>query len=198
MIVHRSDVPCTGGWRPAFRYIARMIQPKTLRNRWVAGLSVAAILVFGLSACGSGETTVTVTETVTAKPPQGQKEGAGEIATEAGAVAGFVDHVTTESGSMVLSGWAASNDLSGPATKVTAIVEGKAIDSAVPTIEREDVVEALGKSGLKDSGFELQLPLESLQCGKPAAGIEVVGSLDGKSSVLSFGEGIEKEITESC
>lgn len=182
-----------GRRRSAFARLPRMLSTKLLRNRWGPSLSVALALVLGLSACGGGETTVA------SNPPQqedGQQTTSTEI--ESGAVTGYVDYVQSKSGSMVLTGWAASSDLSEPATKVTVSVAGKPLSKAVPTIERQDVVEALGKAGLKESGFELRLPLESLECDSPAAGIEVTGSLDGESGALNLGEGIEKAITESC
>ena len=60
------------------------------------------------------------------------------------------------------------------------------------------MVEALGKPGLMESGYELRLPVESLECGTPAAGVQVVGSLNGKSSVLPYGEGIKEALTDAC
>ncbi|HET9593304.1 MAG TPA: hypothetical protein VFP17_10345, partial [Solirubrobacterales bacterium] len=89
----------------------------------ILGLAALA-LALSLGACGSGgEKTVTVTETVSAKPHQsggngepkqnnGTKE---EVAEGSGAIAGYVDFAKSESGSMVLDGWAASKDLSEPA-----------------------------------------------------------------------------------
>jgi hypothetical protein len=169
------------------------------RGKAILGLAVCAALALGLSACGSD--TVTVTETVQAGAPSGQEEGnqpdPGDISTE-NAVAGYVDSVKVESDSIVLTGWAAASDFSEAATRVEAMVGGETVAQAVPTIEREDVVEVLGEPGVSKSGFELKVPLDSVECGTPAAGIEVVGSLDGESGVISYGEGITKEVTNAC
>ena len=170
------------------------------RKRLAAALFSALVLALALSACGGGETTVTVTETVAQSAPPSQEGGqttSNEISTE-GPVTGYVDDVKKESDNLVLLGWAAAPDLSGPATKVTASVAGKVLAHAVPAIEREDVVEALGKPGLKESGFELQVPLSALECGATAAGLEVSASLNGKSGPIGFGEGIEEELVETC
>ncbi|MBA3866894.1 MAG: hypothetical protein H0X42_11220 [Solirubrobacterales bacterium] len=168
-------------------------------NRFALCALAALALVLGLAACGGSETTVTVTETVAAKAPEPSGEKTAAVPqTEKGAVAGFVDNLKVEGDTLVLSGWAAAADLSKPATRVAALVKNEALAEAVPAVEREDVVEALGKPGLKESGFELDLPIESLECGTPAAGIKVVGTLAGKSSVIPFGEGINKAVTGAC
>lgn len=183
-----------------FARLPRMHTPLFSRNRRAAALFAALALTVALTACGGGETTVTVTETVAEGSPPSQEGGqttSTEVATE-GPVTGYVDDVNKESDKLVLMGWAASADLSGPATKVTASVGGKVEAQAVPAIERQDVVEALGKPGLKESGFELQVPLAALECNAAAAGLEVVASLNGKSGPLGFGEGVEEEVVESC
>lgn len=165
----------------------------------ILGLLATLVLGLALTACGGGETTVTVTETVAAKPGSGGKgsNSSGTLA-KAGAVAGYVDFAKAESGSLVLDGWAASSDLSQPARLVVAQVGGNTLAEAVPAVEREDVANALGKPGLIESGFELRLPIDSLECSAPAAGVEVVGSVGGKSSTLSFAEGIKEAIAEAC
>lgn len=161
------------------------------------GLVVGLALVLGLSACGGGETTVTVTETVEAPTAQGGT-GSGDLQLEKGVVTGYTDHSKAEGDSLVLNGWAASSDFSEPAEQVAAIVGGKTLAEAVPTLNRQDVVEALNKPGVEDSGFELKLPLASLDCGAPAAGVEVIATLDGKSGVLNFGEGVRGAIVDVC
>lgn len=178
------------------------------RGSTAAILGLAALaFALALSACGSGgEKTVTVTETVSA--PAQKNGGSGEpqqnngtkeeVAEGSGAIAGYVDFAKPESGSLVLDGWAAAKDLSEPATLVVAEVGGKTLAEAVPALKREDVVEALGEPGLLESGFELRLPVESLDCGAPAAGVTVTGSLNGKSSALSFAEGIKEAIAAAC
>ncbi len=162
---------------------------------------VCLALALGLTACGGGETTVTVTETVASKP-QGGGGGGDKANPESGGggspVAGYVDNVATDGESMILSGWAGSADLAEPATQVTASVGGRKLAGVVPTMKREDVVEVLGKPGLEESGFELRLPLGALECGAPAAGIEVVASLDGREGPLLFGEGIKGRIAAEC
>ena len=175
-----------------------MISVRPLGRKVALGLVAGLALVLGLSACGGGETTVTVTETVKAPTKQGGKTDAGELQLEEGVVAGYADHSKTEDGSLVLNGWAASDDLTEPAERVAAIVGGKTLAEAVPTLNRQDVVEALNKPGVKDSGFELRLPLDSLDCGAPAAGVEVVATLDGKSGILNFGEGVKEAISDAC
>jgi hypothetical protein len=164
----------------------------------VIGAAVALALL--LSACGGGgETTVTVTEPAAGGSSQQQQQGSGvEINTGNGAVAGYVDSQKVEGEKLILGGWAATGDLSGPADKVAAQVGGKTLAEAVPTLPREDVVEALHKPGLQESGFELRLPIGSLACGKPAAGIKVLAFSGGKSGVLLFGEGIKAALTEAC
>lgn len=167
-----------------------------------AALAIAcAALALGLAACGGGETTVTVTETVASAPTEGGGGGektSPEGGEEGGAVTGYVDNVASNSEAIALSGWAGSADLTEPATRVTVLVGGKEIGGAVPAVKREDVVEALGKPGLLESGFELTVPRSVLECGAPAAGIEVIGSLGKKESVLLFGEGIKGRIEAEC
>jgi hypothetical protein len=178
--------------------LPRVISVRPFRRKVALGLVAGLALVLGLSACGGGETTVTVTETVESPAKQSGKTDASKLQLEEGVVAGYADHVKTEGDSLVLNGWAASNDLTEPATQVAAVVGGKTVGEAVPTLNRQDVVEALGKPGLKDSGFELRLPLDSLDCGAPAAGIEIVATLEGKSGVLNFGEGVKEEVSDAC
>lgn len=176
-----------------------MIAPRPLlRRRAALALATGLVLALGLSACAGGETTVTVTRTVDSS---GKQNGSGKVADgplEEGVVTGYADQVKVEGDTMVLSGWASSPDFSEPASQVAAIVDGKALAEAVPTLNRSDVVEALGKPGLEDSGFELRLPLGSLDCGAPAAGIEVVAELNGKSGPLEYGEGVKKAVSDVC
>jgi hypothetical protein len=170
----------------------------TLRAGAALGLLVALGLL--LASCGGGETTLTITETVASKPAKhgGKGSRSDKPETQQGAVAGYVDFSKVEGDSLVVSGWAASSDLSEPATEVAAQVGGKVVAEAVPAIKREDVADALGKTGLLESGFELRLPVESLECGTSAAGVKVVGSLNGKASMLPYGEGIKEALTEAC
>jgi hypothetical protein len=182
------------------------LAPVISRHSRQAVFALAAIcaLALGLSACGGGETTVTVTES-TQGPHQGQGgQGQGgskkqeEVQSENGVVAGYTDHVKAEGQTLALRGWAAAADLSQPASQVAASVNGKTLAKAVPTLDRHDVVEALGEPGLENSGFELQLPIGSLECGAPYAGIEVTATLNGESGALLFGEGIKEAIADAC
>jgi hypothetical protein len=173
----------------------------TFATKEIVSLLAALVLALALAACGGGETTVTVTETVAAKPANSSGDGesqSSDLPAKASAVAGYVDFAKGESGSLVLDGWAASSDLSQPASRLVAQVGGRTVAEAVPALKREDVVEALGKPGLSESGFELRLPLDSVECGSPAAGVTVVASLGGKSGTLSFSEGIKEAIAEAC
>ncbi len=138
-----------------------------------------------------------VTRTVEAGKQNGSgKKVDGPI--EEGVVAGYADQVKVEGDTLVLTGWAAAPDFSGPASQVAAVVDGEALAEAVPTIDRSDVVEALGKPGLETSGFELRLPLDALDCEAPAAGIEVVAEMNGKTGTLEYGEGVKKAVSEAC
>lgn len=175
-----------------------MISARPFGRKVALVLIAGLMLALGLSACGGGETTVTVTETVKSSAKQSGTTDASKLQLEEGVVAGYTDHSKTEGDSLVLNGWAASNDLTEPATQVAAIVGGKTVAEAVPTLNRADVVEALGKPGLEDSGFELRLPLDSLDCGAPAVGVEVVATLNGKSGVLNFGEGVKEAVSDAC
>lgn len=187
-----------GGAAPSSARLAPVDFARLFGRKAALGLLLGLIVALGLSACGAGETTVTVTRPV--EPPTNPNGSGdpGDVQTEDGVVAGYTDQVKVAGETLVLTGWAAAADLSEPATQVAAIVGGKALAKAVPTLDRSDVVEALGEPGVKDSGFELPLPLESLECEAPAAGIEVKAELNGKAGVLEFGEGVKEAITEAC
>lgn len=171
-------------------------------NRLLVPLALLVICAAVITGCGGGgTTTVTVTEPAEGTSPAkttSPEEADTTVTEEAGVVAGYVDNVVSESNSLTLFGWAAAPDLSGPASKVTAFVGKKKVAQAVPALEREDVVEALGKPGLKDSGFELHLPTEALECGAKASGIKVTAEYKGQTGSLEFGEGIEPKLDEAC
>lgn len=169
------------------------------RSNHALVLLAMALIAFGLSACGGGEKTVTVTETGATSSGGGSKPTKpAEIKSKGGPVAGYVDFTKEEAESLILTGWAASSNLAEPAAKVVAEVGGKTLAEAVPAVKREDVVAALGKPGLLESGFELRLPTGSLDCGAPAAGVKVLGYLGSKSGTLQFAEGIKEAIAEAC
>lgn len=154
--------------------------------------------MLALPACGGDEPIVTVTGNAPAEGSESSVDLVTMPPIRKGAVTGYVDNLSVDGQTLILFGWAAAPDLSRPATQVAALVGDEPVAESVPAIQRTDVVEALGKPGLKRSGFELDLPIESIECGAPAAGVEVIGALRGKSSVLLYGEGIKKSITEAC
>jgi hypothetical protein len=159
---------------------------------------VGLMLTLALPACGGDEPIVTVTGNA---PAQGSESSVDLVTMppiREGAVTGYVDNLKVEGQTLALFGWAAAPDLSRPATRVAALVGNKPVAESVPAIKRTDVVEALGQPGLKRSGFELDLPIQSIECGAPAAGVKVIAALSGKSSVLLYGEGIETSITGAC
>lgn len=163
------------------------------------------LLGVAIAACGSGTKTVTVTEKAptggsggTKEAPTESNSGGGEVDTEGGPVTGYADHVESDSEGVALDGWAANSALTEPAERVIAKIGGKKVAEAVPAIERSDVVEALGKPGLLNSGFELILPMSVLECGSPALGIKVKAEIGGKSGPILFGEGVKASLTEVC
>ena len=56
------------------------------------------------------------------------------------------------------------------------------VAETVPAIERPDVVAAYHKPALKLSGFELQVPIASLNCSAASGGLTVFGSLNGRAA----------------
>jgi hypothetical protein len=161
-------------------------------------LTVVTLLALALSvsACGNSETTSGSTSggSTEAAPPPAEKE----FAVRQGATKGFVDSARAEGSTVVVTGWAASSDLSGPADFVVAKVGGKTVTEALPTVERADVAAFYGKPGIKQSGFELRIPTAKLDCSKPAAGLKVYGVLNGNGSSLEMVEDTKPEIEKAC
>jgi len=149
-------------------------------------------LMVALSACGNSEST-SGGSAETASPSVEK-----EFAVRQGATKGFVDSAKTESSAVVLTGWAASSDLKGPATFVAAKIGSKTVAEALPTIERADVAAFYGKPGIKKSGFELQIPTAKLDCSKPAGGLKVYGVLNGNGSQLELVENTKPELEKAC
>jgi hypothetical protein len=162
-------------------------------------LAVVTLLALALavSACGNSESTSGSTSggsTESAPPPAAEKE----FAVRQGATKGFVDSAKAEGSTVLLTGWAASSDLKGPADFVAAKVSSKTVTEALPTVERSDVAAFYGKPGIKQSGFELRIPTSKLDCSKPAGGLKVYGVLNGNGSVLEMVENTKPEIESAC
>jgi hypothetical protein len=161
-------------------------------------LAVVTLLALAVtvSACGnsessSGSTSAGSTEAV---PPPVEKE----FAVRQGATKGFVDSAKAEGSTVVLTGWAASSDLKGPADFVAGKVASKTVAEALPTVERADVAAFYGKPGIKKSGFELRIPASKLDCSKPAGGLKVYGVLNGNGSTLELVENTKPELETAC
>jgi hypothetical protein len=156
------------------------------------------LLAVAVSACGnsesSGSTSTSSSGATEATPPPVEKE----FAVRQGATNGFVDSARTEGSTVVLTGWAASSDLKGPADFVAGKVAGKTVAEALPTVERADVAAFYGKPGIKQSGFELRIPTSKLDCSKPAGGLKVYGVLNGNGSALELVENTKPELEAAC
>lgn len=160
-------------------------------------LIVVSLLALGASACGESESN---------SPPNGSqgkgdskpKSNAQSFTVKPGAVTGFVDSVQVTSESVSLTGWAASGDFKLVAQTVSGKVDGKTVAEAVPVLERADVASIYGKPALKQSGFELRVPLSELNCSEPGGGLTVFGSLDGVGSELEFVENTEADLSAAC
>jgi hypothetical protein len=161
----------------------------------------AVSMTFGAVACGNSEN-------ATPAPPS--ESATGSVSEEAappkeikfsvrnGAVKGYVDSSKVEGGAVLLTGWAASSNLSNAAKGIVARVGGKRVAEAVPTVERADVAAYYGKPALKHSGFLLQVPVSSLECSSPAAGVHVFGVIGTSGSALKMVEGSAAGLTAAC
>jgi hypothetical protein len=154
------------------------------------------VLAVAVSACGNSESSSGTTSggSTEATPPPVEKE----FAVRQGATKGFVDSARTEGSTVVLTGWAASSDLKGPADFVAGKVGSKTVAEALPTVERADVAAFYGKPGIKKSGFELRIPASKLDCSKPAGGLKVYGVLSGNGSTLELVENTKPELEAAC
>jgi hypothetical protein len=164
-----------------------------LRAASAAVLMICAALLLG--ACGNSEGGSSSAEDTTKaqEPPP-----ARQFSVKTGVTKGYVDSAQVEGDTIVLTGWAAAVDLSKPATFVAGKVGGKTVAEAVPAIERGDVAAYYGKAGLKHSGFELRVPLASLKCSQPAAGLKVFAGLGSSGSPLALVEGTKPKLESSC
>jgi hypothetical protein len=167
-------------------------------------LSVGVSLILGVSACGNNESTTPAPSSSSSSPPSGAnttapaKPSGLTFSVKTGAVTGYLDSAHVEGADVTLSGWAASSDLAHVASNVSGVVGRKTVAEAVPALERPDVVESYGKPALKQSGFELHVPLSSLKCSAAAGGLTVFGSLNGVGSPLSFVENTEQVLSGAC
>jgi hypothetical protein len=165
----------------------------TVFRRPVA-LCLAAILSVGVAACGNSESTPTVEPVETATPPPAQSK----FTVKQGVAKGYVDSGKVEGSSVLLTGWAASKDLTEVADEVVAQVGGKTVTQTVPNVERADVAAYYGKPSLKQSGFLLQIPISALECSASAGGVKVFGVLGGDGSQLPFVEGSGDALSGAC
>ena len=109
-----------------------------------------------------------------------------------------MDSAHIEGPNVTLTGWAASSDFKHVASDVSGKVRQKTIAETVPAIERPDVVAAYHKPALKLSGFELQVPISSLNCSAASGGLTVFGSLNGVGSPLPLVEDTEHNLSKAC
>jgi hypothetical protein len=170
-----------------------MTPSRYLRAAAAAVLMICVALLLG--ACGNSETgSSSADESTQAKEPPPERK----FSVKTGVAKGYVDSAQVEGDTIVLTGWAASIDLSTPATFVAGKVAGKTVAEAVPAIERADVAAYYGKAGLKHSGFELRIPLSSLKCSQPVVGLKVFAVLGSSGSPLALVEGTRPKLESAC
>jgi hypothetical protein len=84
---------------------------------------------------------------------------------------------------LMLTGWAGDTRTGQPAQQIVVMGAGGQVAGQAPTVERLDVVDALGIPGWRMSGFRLKV-------GRPEAGLRVFGiSSTGVASELHYGPG---------
>jgi hypothetical protein len=168
----------------------------TPSRRRLSVLFAAVLLTIGIAACGNsesnGSTAAEPGVTVTAPPNK------SNFTVKKGVVRGYVDSAKVEGDTVLLTGWAASSDLSQAAEQAVAQVGGETVVEAVPAIERADVGAYYGKPALKHSGFLLRIPLSALECSAPAGGVQVFGVLHGSGGGLALVEGSSGELSNAC
>ena len=157
-------------------------------------LCAVALASLGLVACGNSESTPS-TESATTTA---QKATETNFTVKKGAVKGYVDSVKVEGGSVLLTGWAASSNMSEVADQVVARVDGKDVAEAVPAVERADVAAYYGKPTLKHSGFLLRIPVSALECSASDSGVDVFGVLGETGSALPLVEGTSAGLAGAC
>jgi hypothetical protein len=169
-----------------------------LRRPAIAAL-VAASTALALAACGNSEDTPTAKGSGTSSGEQTtMRPVETKFSLEPGAVRGYVDSARVEGEAVVLTGWAGSSNLSAAAQQVVGKVADETVAEAVPAVERRDVADFYEKPGLKQSGFELRVPISALKCSAPAGDLKVFGILDGSGSELPLVEGTKGELSEAC
>lgn len=175
----------------------RAVSHLTFSRRLIA-LCVAALLSLGLAACGNSESTPSVESTGATSGGETTSGGNSNFTVKQGVVKGYVDSAKVEGGSVLLTGWSASKNLTEVADEVVAQVGGKTVTQTVPAVERADVAAYYGKPALKHSGFLLQIPISSLECSAPAGGVQVFGVLNGSGGRLALVEGSLGVLSSAC
>jgi hypothetical protein len=97
------------------------------------------------------------------------------IPIDAERVTGYIDSTRRTSDVLLLSGWAATAELSRPADVVVALIDGDSVTSAVPTARRDDLVDGYDRPELERAGFAFTVPETALDasCTTPSGSIEV-------------------------
>jgi hypothetical protein len=176
--------------------ISRLPSVSSLTSRHLPVLFAAVLLTIGIAACGNsesnGSTSVESSVTVTTTSSK------SNFTVKKGAVRGYVDSAKVEGNTVLLTGWAASSDLSQVAEQAVAQVGGETVVEAVPAVERADVAAYYGKPALKHSGFLLRIPLSALECSAAAGGVQVFGVLNGSGGRLALVEGSSGTLSNAC
>lgn len=177
----------------------RPVSSLTPSRRHFLALFAAALLTLGLAACGNSESTPSVESTAAPETSATTTtSGKSHFTVNNGAVKGYVDSAKVEGQEVLLTGWAASNNLSQAAEQGVAEVNGKVVAEAAPTMERADVAAYYGKPALKHSGFLLRIPVSALECSVPAGGVQVFGVLNGTGGRLALVEGSLGVLSKAC
>jgi hypothetical protein len=169
----------------------------TPSRRHLSVLFAAVLLTIGFAACGNSESNGSTSgeSNVTATTTPGKNSS---FTVKKGVVRGYVDSAKVEGNAVLLTGWAASHDLSQTADQAVAQVGGETVVEAVPAVERADVAAYYGKPALKHSGFLLRIPLSALECSAPAGGVQVFGVLHGSGGRLALVEGSSGTLSNAC
>lgn len=177
----------------------RPVSSLTPSRRHLLALFAAALLALGLAACGNSENTPSVESTAaTETSATTTTSGKSHFTVNNGAVKGYVDSAKVEGQEVLVTGWAASSNLSQPVEQAVVEVNGKVVTETAPTMERADVAAYYGKPALKHSGFLLRIPISALECSAPAGGVQVFGVLNGTGGRLALVEGSPGVLSKAC
>lgn len=170
-------------------------------------LLAAVLLAPGVAGCGGSGNDFT-TGNGAAGAPQGSgseaqvkslpRQNGERIPVKQGVVQGYVDSGGVSGKQLVLNGWAASADLSGPAQRIVAIIEGKQVADTKPDQTRPDVVEYNNAPSLKRSGFRLGVPVSALDCDESQGGVTVFGVVGKVAGPLTWVADSDQLIDEAC